>query len=114
MWIHRHSKARPETKKGGGDHSDLLSRRHGDYRGGMPRTARASVAGLWYHVLSRGNRREAVFHKPGDYDAFVQAMNDAGSRVLVDLLGYCLRPNDFHLLVRPQSDGDLGRWMQCC
>ncbi|SIO67652.1 putative transposase [Singulisphaera sp. GP187] len=79
---------------------------------GMPRTARASVAGLWYHVLNRGYRREAVFHKPGDYDAFVQAMTDAGSRVPVDLLGYCLMPNHFHLLVRPHSDGDLGRWMQ--
>jgi putative transposase len=34
----------------------------------MPRTARASVGGLWYHVLNRGNRRAEVFHKPWDYD----------------------------------------------
>ena len=43
----------------------------------MPRTARASVGGMVYHALNRGNRREAVFHKPGDYDAFVEAMGDA-------------------------------------
>jgi hypothetical protein len=36
----------------------------------MPRTARASVAGMWYHALNRGNRRETVSHKPADYDAF--------------------------------------------
>jgi putative transposase len=80
--------------------------------GGMPRTARASVGGMWYHVLNRGNRREPVFHKPGDYDAFVEAMTDAGTRVRIDLLGYCLMPNHFHLVVRTDRDGDLGRWMQ--
>ncbi len=78
----------------------------------MPRTARASVGGIWYHALNRGNRREAVFHKPGDYDAFVEAMIDARVRVPVDLLGYCLMPNHFHLVLRPHHDGDLGRWMQ--
>ena len=30
----------------------------------------------------------------------------------VDVLGYCLMPNHFHLLMRPQADGDLGRWVQ--
>jgi putative transposase len=78
----------------------------------MPRTARASVAGLWYHVLNRGNRREAVFHKPADYDAFVKAMADAQVRLPVDILGYCLMPNHFHLVLRTRADGDLGRWVQ--
>ncbi len=78
----------------------------------MPRTARASVRGMWYHALNRGNRREAVFHKPGDYDAFVKAMRDSCDRVPVDLLGYCLMPNHFYLILRPHHDGDLGRWMQ--
>ncbi len=32
---------------------------------------------MWYHVLNRGNRREEVFHKPAEYDAFVTAMADA-------------------------------------
>ena len=78
----------------------------------MPRTARASVGGMWYHALNRGNRREAVFHKPDDYDAFVEAMIDARARLPIDLLGYCLMPNHFHLLLRTNHDGDLGRFMQ--
>ena len=36
----------------------------------VPRSARASVGGLCYHVLNRGNARQPVFHKDGDYDAF--------------------------------------------
>jgi putative transposase len=70
------------------------------------------VGGLCYHALNRGNRREAVFHKPGDYDAFVSAIRDACARLPVDILGYCLMPNHFHLVLRPHADGDLGRWMQ--
>jgi REP element-mobilizing transposase RayT len=80
--------------------------------GEMPRTARASLGGLCYHALNRGNRREAVFHTPGDYDAFVAAIRDARARLPVDILGYCLMPNHFHLVLRPRADGDLGRWMQ--
>jgi putative transposase len=80
--------------------------------GGTPTTARASVAGMSFHVLNRGNRRDPVFHKPGDYDAFVEAMTDACTRARVDLLGYCFKPNHFHLIVRTDRDADLGRWMQ--
>jgi putative transposase len=70
------------------------------------------VADTWYHVLNRGNRRDAVFHKPADYDAFVQTIVDAQSRLAVDILGYCLMPNHFHMVIRTHGDGDLGRWMQ--
>jgi putative transposase len=78
----------------------------------MPRTARAAVAGMIYHALNRGNRRETVFHKPADYDAFVQTIAEARQRLPVDLLGYCVLPNHFHLVLRTHEAGDLGRWMQ--
>ena len=78
----------------------------------MPRNARASVADMWCHVLNRGNRREVVFHKPADYDAFVKAMADAQARLPVDILGYCLMPNHFHLVIRTHAGGDMGRWVQ--
>ncbi len=67
---------------------------------------------MWCHVLNRGNRREVVFHKPADYDAFVKAMADAQARLPVDILGYCLMPNHFHLVIRTHADGDMGRWVQ--
>src|ERR1039457_5970532 len=84
----------------------------GGYHDGMPRTARASVGGMWYHALNRGNRRAAVFHKPGDYDAFVEAMIDARARVPVALLGYFLMPNHCQGGLRPHDDGDRGRLIQ--
>src|SRR5271157_3966582 len=72
------------------------------------RTARASVVGMWDHALSQGNRRAAVILTAGDYAAFVMALVVARIRLSVDVLGYCLMPNHFHLVLRPKPDGDLG------
>ena len=78
----------------------------------MPRTARASVGGVCYHVINRGNRCEPVFHKKPDYEAFVALMGEACERLPMRILAYCLMPNHFHLILWPLRDGDLGRWMQ--
>lgn len=77
----------------------------------MPRTPRASVGGICYHVLNRGNGRDTVFHKDGDYDAFLKAIGHACVEVQMPVSAWCLMPNHFHLVVRPIEDGDLSRWM---
>ena len=79
---------------------------------GMPRTARASVGGICYHVLNRGNGRAKVFRKSGDYAAFVDLVAAANERLAMRVLGYVLLPNHFHLVLWPHRDGDLSRWMQ--
>jgi putative transposase len=78
----------------------------------MPRTARASAADHCYHVLNRGNGRAEVFHEAGDYEAFARIIAEASARLPMRVLGYCLMPNHFHLVLRPHGDGDLSRWMQ--
>ena len=78
----------------------------------MPRTARASVGNVCYHVLNRGNGSNTVFHKDGDYGAFLKLLSEANDRQSMRLLGYCLLPNHFHLVAWPRKDGDLSRWMQ--
>src|SRR4051794_12362520 len=77
----------------------------------MPRTARASEGGTCYHVLNRGNARAEVFHRPGDYDAFLGAVAESGVRVPMRLLAYRLMPSHFHIVVWPAGDGDLARRM---
>jgi putative transposase len=77
----------------------------------MPRTARASVGNLCYHALNRGNARQQVFFKDGDYAAFLKALGDACQHVPLRVLAYCLMPNHFHLVLWPHHDGELGTWM---
>ena len=78
----------------------------------MPRTARASVGNVCYHVLNRGNAQNEVFHNDGDYGSFLKLLNQANERVSMRLLSFCLMPNHFHLVAWPRNDGDLSRWMQ--
>lgn len=78
----------------------------------MPRTARASVADICYHVINRGNGRAAVFHDETDYAAFMDVIEEACERIPMRVSAYCLMPNHFHLVLWPRGDGDLSRWMQ--
>jgi putative transposase len=78
----------------------------------MPRTARASVGNVCYHVLNRGNGRARVFHDDADYAHFVELIGEAQARTPMRLLAYALMPNHFHLVLWPRADGDLSRWMQ--
>jgi putative transposase len=77
----------------------------------MPRAARASVGGMCYHVINRGNGRRQVFLQDGDDHGFLKALAHACIEVPLPVLGFCLMPNHFHLAVRPHADGDLSRWM---
>ncbi len=103
-------RSRGRRKKGTGTYS-LAPRPGLAMLSGMPRAARASVGEMCYHVLNRGNARREVFHKDGDYQAFLRALGDACAEVPMPVLAYCLMPNHFHLAVRPRHDGDLSRWM---
>ena len=57
-------------------------------------------------------RREEVFHKNEDYVAFLDLVEEAGERLPMRVLAWCLIPNHFHLVLWPHGDGDLSRWMQ--
>jgi putative transposase len=57
----------------------------------MPRSARASAGGLCYHI-NRGNARAEVFHKPEDIDAFLRIMGEAGVRMPMRIIAYCVLP----------------------
>lgn len=78
----------------------------------MPRTSRASLGGICYHVLNRGNARMRIFAGEDDYLGFIELLQLANERLPMRLLTACLMPNHFHLVLWPHKDGDLSRWMQ--
>lgn len=78
----------------------------------MPRAARALADNCCYHLINRGNGRQQVFHKDGDYHTFVDVLLGARQRYRVKILAWCLMPNHFHLLVQPQDAALLNKWLQ--
>ena len=46
----------------------------------MPRPARLQFEGAFYHVYSRGNRRQRIFWTPADYREFEELLLDAAAR----------------------------------
>jgi putative transposase len=65
----------------------------------MPRPPRIQVAGGLYHVTSRGNRRQAIFHDDDDRRWFLMLRHRVTQRWGWRLHAYCLMTNHFHLLV---------------
>jgi len=78
----------------------------------MPRLARGLADGHCCHVLNRGNGRQNVFHKDGDFQAFLNLLVEAKERYSIKIYAWCLMTNHFHLLLCPENGDDLSRAMQ--
>lgn len=65
-----------------------------------------------FHALNRGNERRTIFESEGDYLAFLRVMNQTSEQAPMRILAWCLMPNHWHLVLWPQQDGELGRFLQ--
>lgn len=63
----------------------------------MGRLPRIQFEGAFYHVFSRGNRREATFLDDLDYRMFEDILLDQAFRAEINLSAWCPMPNHFHL-----------------
>ncbi len=65
----------------------------------MPRIPRLHYEGALYHVISRGNNKQAIFRHRKDYASFLDYLLKVKQQLPFKLHAYCLMPNHFHLLV---------------
>lgn len=77
----------------------------------MPRPPRIEYEGALYHVTSRGNGRQVIFHADADRERFLEQLQDNLETFAVDLYAYVLMSNHYHLLVRTRR-ANLGRFVQ--
>ena len=68
--------------------------------------ARRFYPNIYYHVYNRGNHRELIYHQEADYYKFLELLRVAELRTAVEIYGYCLMPNHYHLLLRLGSEED--------
>lgn len=82
--------------------------------GDMPRQPRIEYAGAVYHVVSRGNRQEAVFADDVDRQTFLAMLGQTCARTGWQVHAYVLMSNHYHLLLEtPQANLVAGmKWLQ--
>jgi REP element-mobilizing transposase RayT len=80
----------------------------------MARQRRIEFEGAVYHVMARGDRREAIFLGDGDREAFLRALGDMCGRTGIVIHAYVLLDNHYHLVLEtPQANLVAGvRWLQ--
>ena len=71
----------------------------------MARKLRVEYPGAVYHVLSRGDRREPIFHDDPDREQFLATLGEACQKAAWEVHAFCLMPNHFHVVVEtPQGN----------
>ena len=76
----------------------------------MARKARVEVEGGLYHVITRGNDRQDIFHSHADRAKFLSLLGVQRDRLPFFLYAYCLMTNHVHLLIERRA-GASGRIM---
>ena len=77
----------------------------------MPRPPRIEYSDALYHVTSRGNARQSLFHTDQDRQRFLLQLQDNLESYGVVLYAWVLMTNHFHLVVRTPR-ANLSRFMQ--
>jgi REP element-mobilizing transposase RayT len=77
----------------------------------MTRPLRIEYPGAFYHITSRGDRREAIFDDDEDMRLFLRVLSEVVGRFNWLCYAYCLMDNHYHLLVET-PDENLSRGMR--
>lgn len=79
----------------------------------MPRPLRVEYAGAIYHLMNRGDRREAIFLDDKDRRTFLATLAEACEKTGWEVHAYCLMGNHFHLVAEtPQPNLVAGmKWL---
>ena len=65
----------------------------------MPRTIRVEFEGALYHIMCRGDRREAIFLDDKDRESFLATLGELCERCGFVVHSYVLLSNHYHLLL---------------
>ncbi|MGA1865719.1 MAG: transposase [bacterium] len=71
----------------------------------MPRTARIYTEEGVFHLLTRGNNRQWIFHEEEDFQNYRDLLKKIKEEQPYKLYHYCLMNNHVHLIIET-NDGD--------
>jgi REP element-mobilizing transposase RayT len=70
------------------------------------------LPGEYYHIFNRGNNRNNLFYKKGNYEYFLRKYDEYLSDY-IDTYAFCLLPNHFHLLIRVKESDEISKVVSC-
>lgn len=76
----------------------------------MPRKPRVAPGGYCYHVFNRANARHPIFFDEHDNQMFIRVVKKGLTLFPIEIYAWCLMPNHWHFVVRPQGDGTLSKF----
>lgn len=62
------------------------------------------LEGEFYHIYNRGNNKQPIFFNDDNYLFFIKKIREQ-FLPYADIVAYCLMPNHFHILIRPNEKG---------
>lgn len=78
---------------------------------GMPRLPRPPLKQQHTHAMNRRVDRTPLFECRADYDEFASLLGWAQREDSMEITSWCLMPNHWHLVLRPDDPGQLSRFM---
>lgn len=78
----------------------------------MGREKRINQPGFIYHVINRGNNRQAVFFDEEDFLKYLGLLYRFKKKYEFKLFAYCLMTNHVHLLIKVGTKGTISQIMQ--
>lgn len=77
----------------------------------MPTGPRLYVDNGCFHVIARGNRKQAIFRNAADYSKYIMLLKKYKRKYGFSLYGYCLMPNHIHIVGQIQKAVNLSKLM---
>ncbi len=68
--------------------------------------------GHYYHLYNRGCNQEPIFTDTKNYTFLLYRIKAYREIYPVSIIAYCLMPNHYHFLVRPEADDVISPFMQ--
>ncbi len=78
----------------------------------MSRPLRIHLPNLIYHVLNRGNNRQAIFAEDNDYLHYLEILKKYKSKFQFKIFAYCLMTNHVHFLIKTSAQGTISSVMK--
>jgi REP-associated tyrosine transposase len=78
----------------------------------MPRPPRTDHPEVICHLLNRANARATIFVEDADFQRFEELLAEEREAGGVQLYAWCVMPTHWHLVARPDTPGQLARFMR--